>query len=113
MALQTVKVLTGTSDWCIVAIHRRNEMYPELLSRLHKKKSQLKKEVLSMAFGQTMEEKPIRSGQATNEDGTPIVYSWQWIPLAGTNSRDNGKVKGGVRKIRLLPALDTAGQIIV
>lgn len=66
-----------------------------------------------MAFGQTMEEKPIRSGQAVNEDGTPIVYAWQWIPLAGTNSRDNGKVKGGVRKIRLLPALDTAGQIIV
>jgi hypothetical protein len=61
-----------------------------------------------MAFGSTVTEKTVRK---TNEDGeTTQQFEWQWLPLNGGDKRD-GEVKGGPRKIRLLPELRADGTL--
>ncbi len=61
-----------------------------------------------MAFGQTVTEKKVRT--ATDGEATQS-FEWQWIPLNGGNRKDK-EVKGGARKIRLLPEIKD-GKVVV
>lgn len=63
-----------------------------------------------MAFGSTVKEKPAARVYAEGEQ--PQTFEWQWIPLNGGNKKDK-EVKGGSRRIRLLPELDTDGKLVV
>lgn len=53
-----------------------------------------------MAFGNSLKEKPAKREYAEGEQ--PQTFEWQWMPLNGGNKKDK-EVKGGSRKIRLLP----------
>lgn len=53
-----------------------------------------------MAFGNSLKEKPAKREYAEGE--APQTFEWQWVPLNGGNRRDK-EVKGGSRKIRMLP----------
>lgn len=66
-----------------------------------------------MAFGQTrqQEAKP-KTDDSTEERNSP---PWPWIPIKGGTTDNKGNVlslKGGLRKIRLLPALDSFGNLV-
>lgn len=65
-----------------------------------------------MAFGQTVKEKPERKQADGDQTQT---FEWQWVPLSGGNKKDKvgGEqiLKGGSRKIRLLPAIED-GKIV-
>lgn len=63
-----------------------------------------------MAFGQTVKEKPAKTERADGEQAQ--TFEWQWIPLNGGNKKDK-EVKGGSRKIRLLPELDANGNVAI
>lgn len=57
-----------------------------------------------MPFGATQQQK---AASTTTEESNQI--EWPWIPLNGGH---NNEVKGGIRKIRLLPELDANGQLV-
>jgi len=63
-----------------------------------------------MAFGETLV-KP-QSSKANVSDGEEKQqFVWQWIPVNGGNITDN-EPKGGSRRIRLLPELDSTGNLV-
>lgn len=57
-----------------------------------------------MAFGATQE----KAKQATT--GDEVAFEWPWIPLNGGHKTE---LKGGIRKIRLLPELNEHGELVV
>lgn len=66
-----------------------------------------------MAFGQTrqQEAKP-KTDDSTEEK---VSFAWPWIPIKGGTADNKGNVlslKGGLRKVRLLPALDSLGNLV-
>lgn len=62
-----------------------------------------------MAFGSTLSERPVRT--AVDGESTQ-TYEYQWIPLNGGNKKDR-LVKGGNRKIRMLPELDANRKLVL
>jgi hypothetical protein len=66
-----------------------------------------------MAFGQTRQQEAKPKTETTEEKTEG--FAWPWIPLkAGTEDKKGNptSIKGGLRRLRLLPALDAHGNLI-
>lgn len=68
-----------------------------------------------MAFGQTREQEAVKKDTAAETTEEKKGFAWPWIPIKGGTADKHGNVvtvNGGLRKIRLLPALDAHGNLI-
>lgn len=63
-----------------------------------------------MAFGQTLQE-PKKKTVSTDDGSTPNLIEYATIPLKGGNKKEQ-RVKGGARRIRILPELDENGVLV-
>lgn len=66
-----------------------------------------------MAFGQTRQQETRQKTEESSDE--KVSFAWPWIPIKGGTTDKRGNVtsiKGGLRKVRLLPALDAHGQLV-